>query len=58
MCGIRCLTRARPEGDLRSMAIEVLRRVSRSGVGGGGGVVEEEEWAEGWARSRRRTVAP
>lgn len=36
--------------------MEDLRRVSWSFVGGGG--VVWSLWAEGWARSIRRTVAP
>ena len=36
--------------------MELLRRVSWSGVGGGG--VALELWAEGGARSMRRTEAP
>lgn len=46
--------RARPDADLRFTAMEDLRRVSRSAVGGGG----VEVWAPGEARSMRRTVAP
>jgi hypothetical protein len=55
--GIRDLIRARPAGDLRFMAMELLRRVSWSLVGGGG-FVALSLWAEGWARSMRRTEAP
>lgn len=54
--GIRDLRRARPAGDLRFMAMELLRRVSWSLVGGGGAALLL--WAEGWARSMRRTEAP
>ena len=54
--GIRDLIRARPAGDFRFMAMELLRRVSWSLVGGGG--VVWSLWAEGWARSMRRTEAP
>jgi len=53
--GSRDLSRARPAGDLRFRAMEVLRRVSWSLVGGG---VALSLWAEGWARSMRRTEAP
>lgn len=43
--------RERPEGDLRSMGMEALCRVKRSGVGRGAEV-------PGVARSMRRTEAP
>ena len=56
--GSRDLSRARPAGDLRFRAMELLRRVSWSFVGGGGGVWALLLWAEGWARSMRRTEAP
>jgi hypothetical protein len=52
----------RPAGDLRETEMDVLWRVRLSGDGGGGGVVvevlEEVEWALGWGRSIRRTLAP
>jgi hypothetical protein len=54
--GIMLLIRAAPAGDLRLTAIELLRRVRLSGVGGGG--VAESLWADGWARSMRRIEAP
>jgi hypothetical protein len=54
--GRRAWRREREAGDLRSSAMEVLRRVRRSDVGGGGG--EVVEWAEGEGRSMRRTEAP
>lgn len=53
---ISFLSSAKPAGDLRFKAMEDLRRVSWSGVGGGGAVLVL--WAEGWARSIRKTVAP
>jgi len=62
MWGISERRRAWPEGDLASMAMEVLCRVRRSGVGWGGGRVGELEWEWEWeveeGRSTRRTVAP
>jgi hypothetical protein len=54
--GRRVLIRDRPPGVLRFIAMELLRRVSWSEVGGGG--VVGSLWAEGWARSMRRTEAP
>ena len=50
----RVSRRARALGDLRFKAMEDLRRVRRSVVGGGG----EEVWAWGWGRSMRRMEAP
>lgn len=55
--GMRAWTRATPRADLRSTAMEVLRRVRRSAVEGAG--VEVVVWCDaGWARSMRMTVAP
>lgn len=47
------MTRASPDGDFRSTAIEDLCRVRRSLVGGG-----DECERLGFARSMRRTEAP
>lgn len=47
--------KARPEGDLKSTAMELLCRVKRSAVGGGG----LEVWVRlGTTRSTRMTEAP
>jgi hypothetical protein len=54
--GRRVLINASPPELLRFIAMELLRRVSWSEVGGGG--VVESLWAEGCARSMRRTEAP
>jgi hypothetical protein len=54
---MRDLTKATPEGDLRSTAIEDLCLVRRSFVGGGS--LEDEECVRlGTARSIRMTEAP
>jgi hypothetical protein len=58
VCGSRDFTKAIPEGDLRSTAMEALWRVRRSPVGGGSLVVSFEWVRFGIARSSLRTEAP